>query len=460
MGSGRKRIRLKKLSAQYPENIPAGISQRLADLHNFIKSSGEIAEELGNLNAQLKKVAAPGTQPFVFTACLADNERLLRDVFTDCADVKFHSFLALGKPMLIVYLDGMTDITTLQENLIRPLLSAKSRQRAATDFVALSQTLLTVAFVSISNEPENVIKEILAGNAALLMDGIANVLIADTQKHVKRGIEGPKVEGTVKGPHDSFNETLGDNIVLIRRRARDPNLKIRRLEIGYDSKTAVALVYKANLVKPGLVETIETRLQQIKIDVVLLSELVAEFMANHPWSPFPQVHYTEKAEVVVSAVYGGRVGIMVDNTPTVMIVPCTYPAIMQSIEDYATPPVIASLIRLSRYFAALLAIFLPAVYIALISFHPGMLPTTLAISVAELRSRTPFPAFMETIFMEALLELFQEAVVRLPPKIAPAASMVGAFVIGTTVVQAGLVNPLLVVIMAATAIASYTMPYF
>jgi hypothetical protein len=133
---------------------------------------------------------------------------------------------------------------------------------------------------------------------------------------------------------------------------------------------------------------------------------------------------------------------------------------LQSVEDFTVQPIIASLVRFTRYVSFFLGIFLPAIYIAIVSYNPGMLPTTLAVSVAELRARTPYPAFMEVIILEAILELFQEAVVRLPAKIAPAAGIVGGFVIGTTVVQAGLVNAMLVVAIAGTAIASYTMPSY
>ena len=222
----------------------------------------------------------------------------------------------------------------------------------------------------------------------------------------------------------------------------------------------MALIYAASLVKPGLVAELERRLAGIRIDQVLLSAQVEEFIIDHPWSPFPQTHVTERPESLLVSAYEGRVGLLVDNTPNAVIVPCTLSTLMQSTEDFTIQPVIASLIRFSRYVAAILGIFLPAVYIAIVSYNPGMMPTTLAVSVAELRAKTPYPAFMEVLIMEIILEIFQEAVVRLPQKIAPAASILGGFVIGTTIVQAGIVNALLVVATAGTAIASYTMPSY
>ena len=222
----------------------------------------------------------------------------------------------------------------------------------------------------------------------------------------------------------------------------------------------MAILYAASLVKPGLVDEVERRLKRIKVDKVVLSTQVEEWLVDHPWSPFPQTLNTERPESFLVSLYEGRVGMIVDNTPNALIVPCTYSALLQVADDYAIQPVIASLIRLTRYITALAGTFLPAMYIAIVSFHPGMLSTTLAITVAELRAPTPYPAFMEVMIMEAILEIFQEAVTRLPEKIAPAASIVGGFVIGTTIVEAGIVNALLVVATAGTAIASYTMPNY
>jgi spore germination protein KA/spore germination protein len=169
-----------------------------------------------------------------------------------------------------------------------------------------------------------------------------------------------------------------------------------------------------------------------------------EFIIDHPWSPFPQTVATERPDSMIAAIYEGRMGLMVDNTPNAIIVPCTLTSLLQSAEDFTIQPPVASLIRLTRYVAVALGIFLPGMYVAIVSYNPGMLPTSLAISIAELRARTPYPAFMEVIIMELILELFQEAVLRIPQKIAPAASIVGGFVIGTTS-SSRLVNALMVV---------------
>ncbi|WP_371365667.1 Spore germination protein B1 [Sporomusa rhizae] len=448
---------LNKLSAALPENSLAKLKERVAILRQLTSQGAQVGEEMSRIVADLRAVPAPADEMFVFTPELAQNVTLLRTVFRDCNDIKFRFFKIGGRQSLLVSLDGMTDIRKLENNVLKPLMAITT---PTIDFKKLIEEQLAIVAPKIEISANTAIEAVMSGNALIMIDGMREMLSIVTTKHVKRNVSIPALEENIRGPQDAFNETLADNLVLLRRRARDTNIKIRIFEVGERSKTAIALIYSANLVKPGLTEEVERRLRNISVDSILLSKEIEEFLVEHPWTPFPQIESTERPEKIMGAVYEGRVGILVDNTPAAIIVPCTYASIMQAVDDYTIPASVASLVRFSRHVAAFLAIYLPGLYIAIVSFHPGMLPTGLAISLAELRARTPFPSFLEAILMEVLLELFQEAVIRLPKKVASAASMVGAFVIGNTVVQAGLVNPFLVVVTATTAISSYVMPFY
>ena len=448
---------LNKLSAALPENSLAKLKERVAILRQLTGQGAQVGEEMSRIVADLRAVPAPADEMFVFTPELAQNVTLLRTVFRDCNDIKFRFFKIGGRQSLLVSLDGMTDIRKLENNVLKPLMAITT---PTIDFKKLIEEQLAIVAPKIEISANTAIEAVMSGKALIMIDGMREMLSIVTTKHVKRNVSIPALEENIRGPQDAFNETLADNLVLLRRRARDTNIKIRIFEVGERSKTAIALIYSANLVKPGLTEEVERRLKNISVDSILLSKEIEEFLVEHPWTPFPQIESTERPEKIMGAVYEGRVGILVDNTPAAIIVPCTYASIMQAVDDYTIPASVASLVRFSRHVAAFLAIYLPGLYIAIVSFHPGMLPTGLAISLAELRARTPFPSFLEAILMEVLLELFQEAVIRLPKKVASAASMVGAFVIGNTVVQAGLVNPFLVVVTATTAISSYVMPFY
>jgi spore germination protein KA/spore germination protein len=455
--NNRHRHSVGKLSDILPDNALDILKKRVAVLKQLTGDSAELGEDMSRIVAGIRAVPPPGDDMFVFTSTLAQNVKLLKTVFRDCDDIKFRFFKTAGRQALLVSLDGMTDTATLEDNILRPLMRASTSNFDLQQFI---EEKLTVAIVTIETSANNAVEAVMSGKSLVMIDGIAEILSVGAPKHVKRSVGVPNVEENIRGPQDAFNETLLDNIVLIRRRAKDPNIKVRIVEVGERSKTSVAIVYSANLVKPGLSEEVERRISAIKVDQVAVSKVVEDAIVEHPWTPFPQLDSTERPEKVLNAIYDGRVGVIVDNTPAVIMVPATYASIMHAVEDYTMPASVASLIRFTRHVAAFIAIYTPALYIAIVSYHPGMLPTGLAISIAELRARTPFPSFLEAVMMEVLLELFQEAVARLPKKISSAASMVGAFVIGTTVVQAGLVNPLLVVVTSVTAIASYVMPYY
>jgi spore germination protein len=457
-----------KLSGDMPEASLKLAEKKLSQLQQLTTKSAEFAEDIGQIISQMRQVQAPSNEPFIFTPRLAVNEQLLRSVFRDCGDMEFRTFDAGGRKALLVYLKGMADASNLERNVLKPLMSQTNPTNANTahlseilsDMRLVSEYILGAASLTIVSKASAAIDTVMTGNALLMIDGLTEGASIAVVKYVKRDISSPYNEYALLGSDEAFNEALTDNIALIRRRTRDTNLKVHIMKLGERTNTSIAVLYVANLVKPGLVEEVKRRIGLIKNDKLLNSASIDQYIVDHPWSPFPQTQTTERPDKMLAALYEGRVGIIVDGTPVEILVPCTYNVLMQAPDDYTMQPIISSLIRFSRNAAAFLAVYLPAIYVAVVSYHPGMLPTTMAISIAELRARTPFPSFLEAIMMEILLELIQEAIIRLPLKLTGAASMIGAFIIGNTVVQAGLINPLLVVVTAATAIASYSMPSY
>ena len=462
-------VRMRKLSVGIPIASVKQAKQKLADLRQLIKKSHIFIPKLEQILIKLRQVAAPIGEPFIFTTILTENEGLLRTVFSDCDDIQFRIFTAGNKKALLVYLEGMSDRESIEKNVIGALMKrvdlmdhsgSGSGEDVPLTMQMILESVLGSASVGILAKASEAIEEIMIGSALLLIDGIAEGLTITATEFVKRNVSEANNEHVLRGPNEAFNEVLKDNIVLIRRRAHDTNLKVRTMIVGKRSKTTLGLLYVANLVKPGLVAEVERRLTMINTDKVLAIAVIEEFLIEHPWSPFPQTQVTERPDKMLAALYEGRVAILLDGTPVASLMPCTYNVLMQSTDDYNIQPFIGSLIRLMRGLMAFIAIYLPALYVAVVSYHPGMLPTAMAISVAELRARSPFPSFLEAVMMEILLEVFQEAVVRLPKKLSGAASMIGAVVIGTTIVQAGLINPLLVVVVATTALAYYSIPAY
>ncbi len=290
------------------------------------------------------------------------------------------------------------------------------------------------------------------------MDENDIALQASTKGFPSRGVSEAKTEVVVQGPKDAFTEIGATNIVLIRRRIRDTKLKVKRTKVGKRSKTDVAILYMEDIVRKEILQEVEYRINQIDIDVILDSGYIDQLLENRWLSPFPQLQMTERPDKAASALLEGRVVIVIDNTPFVVIAPATLNVFFQASEDYYDRWEIMSFIRLIRYCAGFLAVALPGLYIALTVFHPSMLPTNLALKIAETRQNIPFPAVGEILIMELAFELLREAGIRLPSPVSSTIGIVGGIIIGQAAVEAGIVSPSVVIVSALTGICTFVIP--
>lgn len=307
---------------------------------------------------------------------------------------------------------------------------------------------------------QDIIDEVISGNAIFLMDGVDRALSIGTRGWKDRSVAEPITEGAVRGPRDGFTETIRNNTALIRRRIKSPDLRIDGLKVGERTLTDVMLVYLEGVAKKEIVEEVKKRLQRIKIDGVLESGYLEELIEDNPRSPFPQIEHSERPDKVAAAILEGRIAILVDTTPFVLMIPTVFTQFIQASEDYYERYYLAALMRIVRIAAYILSMTLPAVYIALTSFHQEMIPTPLALSIAASREGVPFPAIGEALIMEATFEILREAGIRLPRPTGQAVSIVGALVIGEAAVQAGIVSQAMVIIVALTGISSFAIPAF
>lgn len=253
---------------------------------------------------------------------------------------------------------------------------------------------------------------------------------------------------------------MNENTAILRRRLKDPHLTFESLFLGRRARKEVIICYLRGVTNPDLVNEVRRRLQKIDIDDPIESGYVENYIQDNPYSPFPQVQNTERPDRVEGALLEGRVAILIDGTPFSLIVPVTFPMLMQSPEDYYDRWIPASLIRMLRTLALFFALFLPALYVALVSYHQGLIPTKLAISIAGTREGVPFPTIVEAMFMEITIELLREAGLRLPKPVGQAVGIVGGLVIGQSAVEAGIVSPIMVIVVALTAISSFAFPQY
>ncbi|WP_414478544.1 spore germination protein [Peribacillus frigoritolerans] len=362
----------------------------------------------------------------------------------------------------IIYTDGLTDSASIQD-LILDTLMVEIRNAdlevAVPDCFEIikSQTLPVGGIVEITDF-QKLFNHVLSGDTMLLMDGSPKGLALGSRGWVDRGVQEPSSQTVVRGPKDGFTETLRTNTALIRRRIKDPNLWLETKQIGEKTQTDVAIMYLKGVANDKTVSELQSRLNRINIDAILESGYIEELIQDEVYTPFPTVYNTERPDAVAAAILEGRIAILVDGTPFVLIVPALMVHFFQSSEDYYQRADIATLIRVLRYLSFFLALLTPSLYVAVSTFHQEMLPTPLLISLASQREGVPFPAVVEAILMEVVFEILREAGVRMPRAIGSSISIVGALVIGQAAVEAGFVSATMVIIVSLTAICSFVFP--
>ncbi len=324
----------------------------------------------------------------------------------------------------------------------------------------ISEKVLPVSQLQKADNYGDLLLSILGGDTGLIVDCNNQALLLGIRGMEKRSINEPETESVVRGPKEGFVENIRTNTSMIRRKLKTPHLKMKPMIIGRESNTNVIVTYLDDLANPKIVEEVIGRLEKIDIDAVLESGYLEEFIQDSAYSPFPQLQYTERPDMVAGALLQGRVGIIVDGTPFVLLVPFIFAEIMQASEDYYERFQIATLVRWLRYFFLMLSLLTPGLYVAITTYHQDLLPTTLLLSVAASREAIPFPAVVEALIMEVTFEALREAGIRLPKTIGSAVSILGALVVGQAAVQAGIVSAPMVIIVSITGIASFTIPRF
>jgi spore germination protein KA len=358
----------------------------------------------------------------------------------------------------LIYINGMVNITVVNQHIVQPLLYGDPSALAAAGASPvewMKAAMLSVGYLKEVAHMDEVVDECLAGNTVLLLQDEKRALVVGTQGWEERSIQEPLTEAVVRGPHEGFTESLGTNITMLRRKIRHPNLTLESMKIGRYTKTAVCVVYLKGVVNPKLIEEVRLRLKRIKIDGIFESGYIEQLIEDAPYSPFATIDNSERPDVVAAKILEGRAAIFIDGTPFALTLPMLFIEGFQSPEDYYTRPYYASLIRLVRFLSFIIAISGPAIYVALTNFHQELIPTPLLISIARAKEGTPFPSLVEALGMGVVFEIIREAGVRLPRPIGQTISIVGALVIGQAAVSAGLIGAPVVIMVAVTSICSF-----
>ncbi|MCR4398256.1 MAG: spore germination protein [Firmicutes bacterium] len=396
------------------------------------------------------------------------NLALLKSVLEPSDDVIFRE-ISIGCEQhiraAIVFVDGIVHKETIHEHIMQSLMLLTERvfpapPRGSGLGETIKEFALTVGELRPSTKMEEVIDGILNSDTALFIDGVSVCYVINTKAWEHRSVQEPNTESAVRGAREGFNEVLRAGTALVRRRIKDRRLRVKQLRLGRRTKTDVAVMYIEGLANETLVGEVFARLRAIDVDAVLSAGHLEQLIEDNPFSPFPQLQATERSDRVAAGILEGRVAILVDGTPFVLLAPGNFWGFYQAPDEYNERWLISTFIRTLRLFSLFMSLTLPAFYVALVSFHPDMIPSRLALPLAGLRFGVPFNAVVEVLILEVSVETLREASVRLPGPIGPTVGIVGAIVLGEAAIRAGLVGPLAVIVVALTTVASFVSPSY
>ena len=384
------------------------------------------------------------------------NRDIFKNDFSECSDFLLREVIVSGRKAFFCTFDGLTDSVMLSHMITAPILASEVKTISPAEHF---ETIKKCVVGSVEMNEVNTFEEcefyLMSGFALFYLDGCLNALAMGVQGWSKRTTEQPTNEAMVKGAKECFVETLNDNKALLRKRLKTHHLKLKQIKLGEAVSTCVVLAYIDNRVNFDSLKEIENRLKNADLNTISDFGCLEPFIDSGVKSFFSAVGNTERPDVLASKLLEGRIGIIVDGTPFVMYTPYLFSDNFSSLDDYDNPPFYASFTRLLKYLAFFISVFLPAVYVAVGSFHQEMIPTTLLYVIASSEATTPFSLVLEAVIIHILYEIMREAGLRLPQAIGHAVSIIGAIVIGEAMVSAGIIGEPMLVIVALTAIASY-----
>ncbi|MDE6104155.1 MAG: spore germination protein, partial [Clostridia bacterium] len=384
---------------------------------------------------------------------LEKNIKGVKDVLTSQDIIVFEFNSLSGKKFAAIYADGLADKQLLGELVVKPLRDAK--EDIKLDDVKL---LLASPEVKDGTKIKDAIKEVSDGNAVLFVDGEKDFFIIGLKNPPGRTPAEPPTQIVIKGPREGFTEDIKTNLGLVRKRVKSENMQVKMLKTGKRSDTAVAMVYIDGVCEKGLPEKIEKQIAKNEIDLIPDSSYISQFISKKPRSLFKRNGTTEKPDIFCAKICEGRVGLIVDGSPIALTVPYMLVEDMQAAEDYYALSYRSTVLRIIRVMSLIVGMLLPALYISAQLFKIQLIPFQLLLKIASSISGLPLSPSVEMFFTLFVLEVLNEASIRMPKYVGLALSVVGALVLGDTAVKAGIISSPAIIIIALSAICLYTTP--
>lgn len=392
---------------------------------------------------------------------LEKNKEEFLQLFGESADIKKKTMnIGIGRDIacFIAYIEVTGGSLLFEKSVVGKLLNELCLMTKKEIYECLSKNALGVSDMTLFETVEEAAAGLLTGDVILFVDGFDMAIKIPDKGYPNMGVQEPESEKVIRGSREGFSDSIKTNTALLRKRLKTPKLRVKEVKMGTRSNTNVDIVYMDDLVYPGLLKEVERRLNRYEIDGVLDSGIVEQLSEEKWYSPFPQFQTTQRPDRAAMAILEGRIVILSDNSPTGLILPADYNSFIKTSDDYYNRWEIASFGRMLRYLAAFFSMTIPGLYLAVTNFHTQILPTTLLLSFAAAREGVPFPAVVEVLLMEIAFELLREAGVRLPGAMGNTIGIVGGLIIGQAAVEANIVSPIVVIVVAFTALCSFAIP--
>lgn len=389
------------------------------------------------------------------------NIEKFKEIFGQSADIKMKE-MVLGKDgnvrCFLAYVEVALASGMLKSSSVGRLTAYLETLPKDQINDALDQNTMGVNDMTPFDTVEEAAQMLLTGDAIFFVDGYTHALKIADKGYPAMGVKESDSEKVIRGSNEGFTDSVRVNTALIRKRLRSTRLRVKEMKCGIRSHTNVDIVYSEDLTSPLFIQEIEKRLNTYEIDGILDSGIIEQLAEEEWYSPFPQFQTTQRPDRAVMSILEGRVVLLCDNSRTALILPVDINSFIKTTDDYYNRFEVASFARIIRYISAFLSMTLPGLYLAITNFHTQILPTTLLLSFWEARLGVPFPAVLEVVLMELSFELLREAGIRLPGAMGNTIGIVGGLIIGQAAVEANLVSPIVVIVIAFTALCSFAVP--
>ncbi|TJX14935.1 spore germination protein [Tissierella creatinini] len=395
---------------------------------------------------------------FVLTNSLDENIAFFKSTFSGDETFLTREFQSQnGSRFCLLYMDGMADLSIIANTIIMPILQME-KHTVINDMNILSTQIVSSGELKKSKEPMTLIDSIIRGDAVLLTEGVAEALIISCKGFKTRSIQEPEIEKTIRGPREGFTESLITNLSLIRRKLETKDLKFKYKTLGTKSRTKACICYIEGRADEKILEEVNKRIDSIEIDGLFGVKFIHDLTDDSPKSIFEMTGETEKPDVLAAKLLEGRIGILLDGTPTAMTFPFIFIENFQTGEDYYTNYYSASIRRITRILGFIVATSFPAIYLALVTYHKEALPPPFILSILSARQGVPFLSVVELLLLFFSFEILTEAGSRTPGYIGQSLGIVGALILGTAAVEARIVSAPMIIVVGISSVSSLMLP--